>query len=73
MPGVAVLSRCAREHGPIRRLQWIERTVPAHGDDLASYLQEERDRSVRLDSDLVRSYIELLGVGGAGRPRSTKS
>jgi hypothetical protein len=55
-----VLAGCARERSPIRRLQWIERTVPAEGDDLASYMQERRDRSVVLDSNLIRSYIELL-------------
>jgi hypothetical protein len=55
-----VLASCARESSPIRRLQWIERTVPAEGDALASYLHERRDRTVPLDSPLVRSYIDLL-------------
>jgi hypothetical protein len=55
-----VLASCARDASPIRRLQWLERTVPGQGDDLASYMQEKRDRAVPLDSSLVRSYIELL-------------
>jgi hypothetical protein len=55
-----VLASCARDGSPIRRLQWLERTVPGQGDDLASYMQEKRDRTVPLDSSLVRSYIELL-------------
>src|SRR6478609_1086923 len=55
-----VLAACARDGSPIRRLQWIERTVPGQGDDLASYMQEKRDRTVPLDSNMVRSYIELL-------------
>lgn len=55
-----VLSSCAREGGPVRRLQWIERTLPTQGDDLASYMQQKRDRAVPLESTLVRSYIELL-------------
>jgi len=55
-----VLAGCARDGSPVRRLQWIERTVPGQGDDLASYMQEKRDRSVPLDSSIVRSYIELL-------------
>jgi len=55
-----VLAGCARDGSPIRRLQWLERTVPSQGDDLASYMQERRDRAVPLDSNLVRSYIELL-------------
>ena len=56
----AVLASCSREGSPVRRLQWIERTLPADGDELASYLQAERDRGVELDSNLVRSYIELI-------------
>jgi hypothetical protein len=56
----AVLASLAREGSPVRRVQWIERTLPADGDELASYLQAERDRGVDLDSDLVRSYIELI-------------
>ena len=55
-----VLAGCARDGSPIRRLQWLERTVPGQGDELASYMQEKRDRTVPLDSNLVRSYIELL-------------
>lgn len=56
----SVLASLARNGSPIRRLQWIERTLPAQGDELASYLQAERDRSVPLDSGLVASYIELV-------------
>lgn len=56
----AVLASSARDGSPVRRLQWIERTLPAQGDELAAYLQAERDRSVPLDSNLVRSYIELV-------------
>lgn len=55
-----VLASCARDGSPVRRLQWIERTLPGKGDDLASYMQAERDRTVPLDSSIVRSYIELL-------------
>ena len=29
--------------GPIRRLQWIERTAPAQGDQLARWVHDERD------------------------------
>jgi hypothetical protein len=59
----AVLASCAREGSPVRRLQWIERTLPGQGDELASYLQGERDRSVALDSNIVRSYIDLIESG----------
>ena len=56
----SVLASLARDGGPVRRLQWIERTLPAQGDELAAYLQAGRDRSVPLDSGLVSSYIELV-------------
>lgn len=56
----SVLASLARDGSPVRRLQWIERTLPAQGDDLASYFQAERDRAVPLDSGLVASYIELV-------------
>ena len=56
----SVLASCGRDGSPVRRLQWIERTLPAQGDELAAHLQAERDRAVPLDSTLVRSYIELI-------------
>lgn len=56
----SVLAGLARDGSPVRRLQWIERTLPAQGDELAGYLQAERDRAVPLDSGLVSSYIELI-------------
>lgn len=56
----SVLASLAREGSAVRRLQWIERTLPAQGDELAGYLQAERDRAVPLDSGLVASYIELV-------------
>jgi hypothetical protein len=55
-----VLASCARENSAVRRVQWIERTVPGQGDDLASYLQEKRDRTVQFSSSVVSSYIELI-------------
>jgi hypothetical protein len=56
----SVLASCGRDGSPVRRLQWIERTLPARGDALAAHLQAERDRAVPLDSTPVRSYIELI-------------
>lgn len=56
----AVLASTAREGSPIRRLQWVERTLPGDGDQLAAYLQAERERAVPLDSPAVASYIELI-------------
>jgi hypothetical protein len=56
----SVLASLARDGSPVRRLQWIERTLPARGDELAAHLQAERDRAVPLESGLVASYIELV-------------
>ena len=55
-----VLASFAGEGSPVRRLQWVERTVPADGDAPAAYLQAERDPAVPLSSRTVASYIELI-------------
>jgi hypothetical protein len=56
----SVLASCARDGSPVRRVQWIEQTLPGQGDELAAHFQSQRDRTVPMDSDLVRSYIELI-------------
>lgn len=61
----SVLAGLARENSPVRRLQWIERTVPSDGDQVARYLQEERDPTVPLATTSVASYIELVESAGA--------
>ena len=55
-----VLASTARDGSPVRRVQWLEQTAPALGDELAAHFQTNRDRSVPLESDLVRSYVELV-------------
>jgi Putative type VII ESX secretion system translocon, EccE len=48
--------------GPIRRIQWLERTAPAQGDELARWLHDERDPSVPLrGTPMIESYLELIG------------
>jgi hypothetical protein len=48
--------------GAIRRIQWIERTAPAQGDELARWLHDERDPSVPLrGTPMIESYLELIG------------
>lgn len=61
----AVLAGLARESSPVCRLQWLERTVPSDGDEVARYLQEERDATVPLAASSVASYIELVESAGA--------
>jgi hypothetical protein len=47
---------------PIRRLQWIERTAPAQGDELAHWLHSARDPSLPArGAPIVESYLELIG------------
>lgn len=60
-----VLSSFAGERIPIRRLQWVERTVPSDGDEVTRYFSEERDRAVPLSSPSIRSYIELIDAAGS--------
>jgi Putative type VII ESX secretion system translocon, EccE len=49
--------------GPIRRIQWVERTAPAQGDELARWLHDERDPAVPLrGTPMIESYLELIGA-----------
>lgn len=46
---------------PIRRLQWIERTAPAQGDELARWFSAARDPSLPArGTPIVESYLELI-------------
>jgi len=54
-----VLSGAAQ--APIRRLQWIERTAPAQGDELARWLHSARDPTLPArGAPIVESYLELI-------------
>jgi hypothetical protein len=45
----------------IRRIQWIERTAPAPGDELARWVHAERDPAVPLrGTPMIDSYLELI-------------
>jgi hypothetical protein len=55
-----VLASTARDGSPIRRIQWLEQTAPEVGDDLLAHFESNRDRGIAEDSDLHRSYMELL-------------
>jgi hypothetical protein len=46
----------------VRRIQWIERTAPAPGDELARWVHDERDPAVPLrGTPMIDSYLELIG------------
>jgi hypothetical protein len=48
---------------PIRRIQWVERTAPAQGDELARWVGAERDPAVPLrGTAMIESYLELIGT-----------
>jgi hypothetical protein len=52
----------AAADSPIRRIQWVERTAPAQGDELARWLHDARDPSVPLrGTPMIESYLELIG------------
>src|SRR5918996_3737135 len=56
-----VLSSMAREGSPVSRIQWVERTVPADGDEIGRYLGEAWNRgSVPLESLAMQSYLDLV-------------
>lgn len=58
-----VLTGLAREGSPVSRIQWLERTVPADGDEIGRYLGAAWDReSVPLDSLAMRSYLDLVSA-----------
>jgi hypothetical protein len=48
---------------PIRRIQWLERTAPAQGDELARWVHDERDPELPLRGmPMIDSYLELIGT-----------
>ncbi len=47
----------------IRRLQWIERTAPSQGDELARWVHAERDPALPpRGTPIIESYLELIGT-----------
>jgi hypothetical protein len=45
----------------VRRIQWVERTVPAQGDEMARFLHADRDPAVPLrGAPMIDSYLELI-------------
>ena len=47
----------------IRRLQWVQRTAPAQGDELARWVHAERDPALPpRGTPIIESYLELIGT-----------
>jgi len=59
-----VLAGLAREGSPVSRVQWLERSVPADGDEIGRYLAEARDQGVPLSSRSIASYLDLVDTAG---------
>jgi hypothetical protein len=55
-----ILASAAREGGLVHRLQWLERTVPDPGTELAAHLEAH----AQSDDASVASYRELLADAG---------
>src|SRR5262245_40982861 len=61
-----VLTGLAREGSPVSRIQWVERTVPADGDEIGRYLGEAWTRdAVDVESLAMQSYLELTSSAPA--------
>lgn len=60
----SALEELARDDSPIRRIAWVERTLPEPTDGLADELHRNLDPRLSLDSSPVRSYLELLDQAG---------
>ena len=57
-----VLAALARDDSPLRRVAWVERTLPADGDAMADYLMSNKREDASLDDppDELVSYFQLL-------------
>jgi hypothetical protein len=62
----SVLASLAREGTPVSRVQWLERTVPADGDEIGRYLGEAWEREAApVDALPMRSYLDLVSAAPA--------
>jgi hypothetical protein len=62
----AVLAALARDDSPVRRIAWVERTIPGDGDELGDHLLQAKRPGASLDEppeELV-SYLQLIGRAG---------
>lgn len=62
----AVLAALARDDSPVRRISWIERTLPGDADALGGYLLDAKRPDATLDDppDELVSYLQLIGRAG---------
>lgn len=62
----AVLAALARDDCAVRRIGWIERTLPGDGDALGDYLLEAKrpDATFEEPPEELVSYLQLIGRAG---------
>ncbi len=62
----AVLAALARDDSAVRRVAWIERTLPGDGDALGDYLLEAKrpDATLSEPPEELISYLNLIGRAG---------
>jgi hypothetical protein len=62
----AVLAALARDDCAVRRVAWLERTLPGDSDALGDYLLEAKrpDASLGQPPDELISYLQLIGRAG---------
>ena len=62
----AVLAALARDSSPVRRISWVERTLPADGDELGDYLLQAKRAGCSLGEPVEElvSYLQLIGRAG---------
>jgi hypothetical protein len=62
----AVLAALARDGSAVRRVAWIERTLPADGDALGDHLlaAKRADASLEEPPEELTSYLRLIGRAG---------
>ncbi len=62
----AVLAALARDDCPVRRVAWVERTIPGDSDALGDYLLDHKrpDASLGQPPDELISYLHLIGRAG---------
>jgi hypothetical protein len=62
----AVLAALARDDSAIRRVAWIERTLPGDGDALGDHLLQAKRQDASLDDppEELISYLQLIGRAG---------
>lgn len=61
----SVLAGMAGDGNPVRRLQWVERTLPAGEEEIWSYLQHNRDPRLGSGDLALASYEELVTTNGS--------